>query len=125
MAEITIDPISNSGIDMKAKGTTVFISGSINHPRPGEFMEPFIQKVHDQIVEKSIPDIKVDITQLKFLNSAGIRELVDWVMKLNHLADDKKYKIQFVCSSEHKWQESSISTLIYLNQSYTSKVMKD
>ncbi|MBN2444765.1 MAG: hypothetical protein JXJ04_25640 [Spirochaetales bacterium] len=122
MAEIKIDTVTNSGIEMKAKGNTVYLSGSINHPRPGEFMEPFIQKVHESILENNILEIKVDITALKFLNSAGIRELVDWVMKLNHLPEEKKYKIQFICSTEHKWQESSMSTLIYLNSTYLSKV---
>ena len=122
MAEIKVDIITSSGIEMKAEGTTVFISGSINHPRPGEFMEPFIQKTHESIIEQNIMEIKVDITNLKFLNSAGIRELVDWVMKLNHLPEEKKYKIQFLCSSEHKWQESSMSTLIYLNSTCLSKV---
>jgi hypothetical protein len=122
MAEIKIDTVTNSGIEMKATGTTVYLSGSINHPRPGEFMEPFIQKVHESIIENNILEIKVDITALKFLNSAGIRELVDWVMKLSHLPEEKKYKIQFICSTEHKWQESSMSTLIYLNSDYLSKV---
>lgn len=124
MGEINAKPISNSGIDMKASGITVYISGSINHPRPGEFMEPFIQEAHESIVANNIQEIKVDITNLKFLNSAGIRELVDWVMKLNHLPEEKKYKIEFLCSSEHKWQESSMSTLIYLNSTYLSKVTK-
>ena len=72
-------------------------------------------------VFERVKDIIVDITNLRFLNSAGIRELVDWVMKLNSLTEDEKYKIKFLCSSEHKWQESSISTLIYLNPEFTSK----
>lgn len=122
MAEINIAPVSKSGIDMKVSGTTVYFSGSINHPRPGEFMEPFIQSVHDTIVRNGIAEIRVDITQLRFLNSAGIRELVDWVMKMSSLPDSQKYRIQFVCSAEHKWQESSMSTLIYLNAEYLSKV---
>ena len=69
MAEIKVEPVSSSGIQMKAEGTTVFISGSINHPRPGEFMEPFIQKTHESIIENNIMEVKVDITKLKFLNS--------------------------------------------------------
>jgi hypothetical protein len=122
MGELNIATVNNSGIEMKISGSTVIFSGSINHPRPGEFMEPFIQNVHDAIVKNGIRAIKVDITQLRFLNSAGIRELVDWVMKMSSLPDDQKYKIQFVCSTEHKWQESSMSTLIYLNSENLSKV---
>jgi hypothetical protein len=121
MAEIKVAPVSEGGVDLKVEGTKVIIAGCINHPKPGIFMEPFLNKVHSSIIDNNIKTIDVDITDLRFLNSAGIRELVDWVMKLNALEDPKKYKIKFLCSSEHKWQESSMSTLIYLNPDYTSK----
>ena len=121
MGEITVKTINESGVELKADGTTVTISGSINHPKPGVFMEPFIEEVHNSIVANGIKAINVDITNLRFLNSAGIREFVDWVMKLNELDIDKRYSIKFICSSEHKWQESSMSTLIFLNAEYTSK----
>ena len=121
MTGINVTPIKEGGVELKTEGTRVFITGCINHPKPGIFMEPFIDKVHNNIIENKIKDIIVDITNLRFLNSAGIRELVDWVMKLNSLTEDEKYKIKFLCSPEHKWQESSISTLIYLNPEFTSK----
>jgi len=121
MGAITVKTINDSGVEMKADGNTVTISGSINHPKPGTFMEPFIEEVHNSIVANAIKAINVNITNLRFLNSAGIREFVDWVMKLNELDVSKRYSIKFICSSEHKWQESSMSTLIFLNAEYTSK----
>lgn len=121
MGEITVKPVNESGVELKAEGSTVTISGSINHPKPGVFMEPFIEEVHNSVVANGVKAINVDITNLRFLNSAGIREFVDWVMKLNELDVDKRYSIKFICSSEHKWQESSMSTLIFLNSEYTSK----
>lgn len=121
MADITVKTVSESGVELKAEGTSVIISGSINHPKPGVFMEPFIEDVHNSVIASGIKAIQVDITNLRFLNSAGIREFVDWVMKLNELDVDKRYSIKFICSSEHKWQESSMSTLIFLNSEYTSK----
>ena len=125
MPSIDAKPVSESGIEMKTEGNTIIFAGSINHPRPQVFMEPFISEVHDAIIEKGIKEVSLDMTDLKFLNSSGIREIVDWVLKMSKLPDSEKYKINFICSAEHKWQESSITTLIYLNQNYTSKVMKD
>jgi len=121
MEELKVKSVKNSGIEIYTKGMTIYFSGSINHPRPGEFLKPFIQEVHSEIIKKNIKEIKVDIKDLKFLNSAGIRELVDWIMQLNELPEEKKYKILFICSSEQKWQESSILTLMYLNSKYLSK----
>jgi hypothetical protein len=122
MQELEIAPVTIGSVEMKASGTTVYFSGSINHPKPGDFMEPFIRETHDAIVGNNIREIRVDITKLRFLNSAGIRELVDWVMKLGSLPEDLKYRMQFVCNPEYKWQESSMATLIYLNPGYLSKV---
>ena len=125
MPGIEVKPVSESGIEMKAEGNVISFSGSINHPRPQVFMEPFIEEVHDSILKNNIKEVDLNITQLRFLNSSGIREIVDWVLKMSKLPEDQKYKINFICSREHKWQESSISTLIYLNQNYTSKIMQD
>ncbi|MBN2532769.1 MAG: hypothetical protein JXB88_07760 [Spirochaetales bacterium] len=121
MAGIKIDPVIKGGMELKAEGTTVYISGCVNHPSPGMFIEPFITEVHNKILEKKIKEIVVNITDLRFLNSAGIRELVDWVMKLSALEEGKKYKIKFLCSSEYQWQESSMTTLVYLSPECTSK----
>jgi hypothetical protein len=125
MAGLDVKSVSESGIEMKADGTTIIFAGSINHPRPQVFMEPFIEDVHNSILKNNIKEINLDITELRFLNSSGIREIVDWVLKMSKLPDDQKYKINFICSRQHKWQESSITTLIYLNQNYTNKIMKD
>ncbi len=124
MQELTIAPVKMNNVEMKASGTTIYFIGSINHPKPGDFMEAFIKEAHESIVRNHIEEIKVDITRLRFLNSAGIRELVDWVVKLGSLPDHQKYKIQFIYSAEYKWQESSAATLVYLNPRYLSKTLK-
>jgi hypothetical protein len=121
MVNLNVEPVQKGGMELKAEGTTVYISGCVNHPSPGMFIEPFISEVHNRTIEQNVKEIVVDITDLRFLNSAGIRELVDWVMKLGSLTEDKKYKIKFLCSNEYQWQESSISTLVYLNSECTSK----
>jgi hypothetical protein len=123
MSEIKARTVKDSGVELKTEGTSVIISGSINHPKPNIFMEPFLQEVHDNILAKAIKAVDVDITDLQFLNSSGIREFVDWVMKLNELEEEKKYTIKFLCNAEHKWQDSSLSTVTFLNPEYTSKVV--
>lgn len=121
MSDLKVTHVKKGGIELKAEGTTIFISGCVNHPSPGTFIEPFISEVHNNVLKQKIKEVVVNITDLRFLNSAGIRELVDWVMKLNSLNDDEKYSIKFLCSSEFLWQESSMSTLVYLNPECTSK----
>jgi hypothetical protein len=123
MAGISISPVHYSGVELKAEGTHVKFSGFINHPRPGEYLAPFIDAVHNAIIEEKIKEVVVDLTDLRFLNSSGIREFVDWILRLNNLEDEEKYTIKFLCSNEHKWQDLSMTTITFLNPSHTSVSM--
>ncbi len=67
--------------------------------------------------------MKIDIKDLKFLNSSGIKEFVDWVMDLSTLSEEQQYFVEVITNPDQIWQESSISTLVYLNQKLIKKTV--
>lgn len=99
----------------------LYIRGVIDALAPGEFMTPFFDKLHQAVVSGGTTKLVVDIRDLTYLNSSAIREIVSWIIKQKSLSKDKMYSIHFVCNPEHLWQDSSISTLMYLNQGFISK----
>ncbi len=113
--------VNDSGIEMRVEGGNVIIAGNVEVADPGKIMGPFFKEVHQNILENNMKGVKVDITNLTFLNSSGIKEFVDWVIKLEDLSDDQRYKITFLCNPDLIWQESSISTIELLNSDYISK----
>ena len=113
--ELNVNSVNKKGLLMKTNGNTVIITGSIDCEKPSKFMTPFFNKVHNEVVKKKIKKIRVDITKLVFLNSAGIKEFVTWGVKLFDLPEELKYEIKYICNFDVPWQEASIELLVSLN----------
>lgn len=118
---INMEPVNESGVLLEMKDTSLKISGNITSPNPNDFIDPFLSNMHKQIIDRGVKEITMDVTQLSFLNSAGIRCLVDWILLLEELPEDQQYTVNIIYSSKHLWQESSMSTLVYLNPSLVRK----
>jgi len=119
--QLALKPVKFGGIVLSTEGTTVHIKGCIDTPHPNVFMQPFIRELHSEITSAGIKSITLDLTKLSFLNSAGIREIVDWILMLDTLPSHQKYSIHILYSSRYMWQESSISTFVFLNIDFISK----
>ncbi|MCK4795825.1 MAG: SiaC family regulatory phosphoprotein [Spirochaetes bacterium] len=113
--ELNTFSIDEDGISMKFDGKNVSFSGNIDSLEPEKFIGPFLNKIHNYIIEKKIKSICVDIIDLDFLNSSAIKQLVEWIMKLESLSNNEKYVIKFICNKDISWQEQSIMALTFLN----------
>lgn len=116
-----IESVKGNGLELKIEGQNLKINGNIELEDPSELLSPFFNSLHNTILEEKLNKIVVDIKELSYLNSSGIRELVGWIMKLDELPDEKKYSIHFLCCYKNHWQETSISTLEFLNPNYITK----
>ncbi|HBD92672.1 MAG: hypothetical protein A2015_14750 [Spirochaetes bacterium GWF1_31_7] len=119
---LTIGTVNTSGVEIKVVDTSVVFSGSIDCANPNEFLTPFLTELHDKIMKSGIKEIKFDIRKLSFLNSSGIKAIADWILKVDALDMSQKYTIVIMTSTEYKWQESSMSTLVYLGPGFIKKV---
>jgi hypothetical protein len=106
---------------MNVMGTTFSISGNVSMTNPADILEPYITTLHNKLVEEGIRKVTLDLTRLAFLNSAGIREIVNWILLVNSLPEEKRYAVHIKYSSKYLWQESSTSTFVYLNPDLISK----
>ncbi len=116
-----IGPISSSGMFLETKNGEVIISGQTKTSNPGKLMQPFFDDVQDLILKNNINEIKVNIKDLSYLNSSGIKEFANWILKLDALPESRKYTITFVYDPEVKWQETFVSTISCLNQEFIKK----
>jgi hypothetical protein len=93
---------------------TIKFKGKIDDADPGVFMDPTLEEIHGQIVANGLKEVNADFTDLSFLNSSGIKSLIKWIMRQTELADEQKYKINFLYSSRVTWQQTSLKALTYL-----------
>lgn len=122
---LRIDPVKQSGVTINVIDDNVRIYGNIDDPQPGLFLEPFFYDLHDQIVNNDLKRVNVDVTELDFLNSSGIREFIDWLLKVEDLPGEKRYDINFLYSLAKPWQSMSFSSLELICPEFVKLVESD
>lgn len=103
-------------VDGEDGGVVLKFVGTIDHMNPGEFLDPFLDNVHTQVIAHSVPKVEADFTELGFLNSSGIKSLLKWIMKQMELAEDKRYPIKILYSRKITWQQTSLKAITYLSK---------
>ena len=110
-----IETVHEDDVTLSFKKDTVYISGNIVQIKPELYMKDFFTELHQYVTEHEIKHLDINITKLKFLNSAGIKVLIDWIILITELPEDEKYQLSFICDSKSFWQETSINTLAIID----------
>ena len=92
-----------------AKKNIVFIEGEIDQTDPDLFLRPFFQKIIHQMEDL----IYIDIRKLEYLNSAGIKCFLDFIMKRK---PDSKLIIKI--NKLKDWQISAIDVIKSLDEKH-------
>jgi hypothetical protein len=89
------------------------VSGTITSKEPDKSLGAFFRTVHDAAVSSRLPEVRVDLRGLTFVNSSAIRMFIDWAMWLAN-EQDHRYRLRVVTSPQVTWQRVSFSTLAHL-----------
>ena len=109
--DLNIEPFLDEDVTIEVDKTMVVINGTIEYTDPTESLEPYFNRIHANALKNQIKQVIIDLTNLNYINSSGITIFVKWIINLQHLPDDKKYTLKFICNPDHKWQKQSISML--------------
>ncbi|MBN2536332.1 MAG: anti-sigma factor antagonist [Spirochaetales bacterium] len=90
-----------------ANGDTVVLEGEIDQSNPETFLEPFFKKASSLMTTF----VYIDITGLEFLNSAGIKCILDFLMK-------RKSNSRVIIRTDRKktWQRTAIDVIQSLDK---------
>lgn len=103
-------PLSSTlKIHLDPKGLVV-LAGTITDKAPDRNIGAFLRSVHDAALRDQMPELRVNVCGLSFVNSSGIRLFIDWVSWLNQQAQPK-YKLCFVRNPSVTWQRVSFSAI--------------
>ncbi|MBN2531752.1 MAG: hypothetical protein JXB88_02610 [Spirochaetales bacterium] len=92
---------------ISAKGDTIILEGDIDHNDPEVFIKPFFEKVLSQMHEVLI----IDIRNLEFLNSAGIKCLLDFLK-----AKPTDTRVLIKSDKKKTWQQKSMAVIKSLDE---------
>lgn len=94
-----------------AQGIRVFFKGTISTVNPALVLNPFVDAVHQHVLEAGAKEIRVDLTQLEFCNSSGFKSFIHWIERIQQTPEPRRYKLRFVSTKDRRWQRASLLAL--------------
>jgi hypothetical protein len=70
-----------------------------------------LHRLHGELQERHAPEIVVDMRGLEFMNADCFKELVEWLVRLQDLPREHRYRIRFRPNPTIYWQKRSLFTL--------------
>ena len=93
-------------VRLRVDGDIIYVAGEID-----QLMAGFFEIVHNMALGENLPLVRVDVTELSFLNSSGIKEFLSWILRRNRIPVEKKYKINFLFDPSISWQPVTLPRL--------------
>ncbi len=92
-------------------GVRVHFKGTVSTPNPAVVLNPFVDAVHQHVLEVGAAEVRVDLSQLEFCNSSGFKSFVHWIERIQQLPEGRRYRLRFVSTKERRWQRASLLAL--------------
>ncbi len=115
MNPFNIEPLhfenADASLENKNDQLSIILSGDIDMRDTSLEFLPYLLKIHDALIQNSIKSINLNLLKLTFMNSNGIKSLINWIMKLSELRTDIQYKIHITANTDIAWQDSTLPVL--------------
>jgi hypothetical protein len=92
----------------------ISVLGAVEMRDPGEVLNPYWNRIDDEIIKRSLKRVEVDLRDLNFMNSSGILTLVRWITRAKNHSDSDSYQMVLRYDRNVTWQRSSVPTLAKL-----------
>lgn len=113
--------IENDKLKISFINHVLLISGKIDDPNPDTYIQPMIEKVSRAAGALGLKEIPINITELEFLNSRGLKQLITWIIYISQLPPRKQYSLKFIYSADNHWQNESVTVISKFNPKIVHK----
>jgi len=109
----TFAPVTVGRFEMSfTEPRTLSMRGELSMRDPVAEVGPHVRKIHDAAAGGG--DLVVDLTQLVFVNSSGLRIFLDWIAWLSAEPPERRYHIRFRTARKMMWQAAALPPIVML-----------
>jgi hypothetical protein len=94
----------------------VVLVGALGQFEPGAFLAPFLERLDAGMAAGGCTRATIDLRALRFMNSASFKPFVTWLKRNDAAPPERQYRIHFLLSGAHHWQEVSIHALAHFSK---------
>jgi hypothetical protein len=91
------------------EGLVAKLSGTADL-RVTDSVEAILGSVHQKALELGIPEVRMDLRDLEFMNSSCFKSFVSWISEVSDLTSGQ-YRIRFLSNPSILWQRRSLHAL--------------
>jgi hypothetical protein len=106
--------LTHGAFQVGAKGPReLALSGELAMRDPVAEVGPHFKKIHDAAVADGLggAELVVDLTNLKYANSSGLRIFLDWVVWVSTAAAEQRYSLRFRLAKSATWQAAAFPAI--------------
>lgn len=94
------------------EGVSVVLRGDADAREAGPELDTFlVRRVHPAVLDAGLKELRLDVTGLEFLNSAGIKALVNWLLVVKQQPVPLRYAILLCYDEGITWQGKGLKPL--------------
>jgi hypothetical protein len=98
---------------------SVVLRGDSDARDAGTALDDFlVKRVHPKVLAAGLKNLQLDVTGLEFLNSAGIKALVNWLMAIKKQQPQERYFIVLQYDEGITWQSKGLKPLVHVAQQF-------
>ena len=107
MMDLQISKQTYGNAAVSANGNTVYLQGEIDARDTEKFLTPFFKKINEAVDG----DLHIDLKSLDFINSAGIKCLISFILNRK-----KGIKVTFLVDQNKTWQQDALEIIKSLDE---------
>jgi hypothetical protein len=123
MNRLGLEPLRVGSLTVEVLDTAEMVSvvlrGDSDAREAGPQLDAYlVQRVHPAALQAGLRDLRLDVTALEFLNSAGIKALVNWLLALKKQPPEQRYTIELRYDEAITWQGKGLKPLACVAPTY-------
>ena len=102
--------LERATVRIEVAGHTVRIRGVLGEPDTSPWLSGFLGDIHRDAMSNKVPEVILDIRQLRYANAALSRVLLMWLRQVRETGEGA-YSIRLLCDPIIRWQKFSVPPL--------------
>lgn len=75
-----------------------------------------LTRVHADLARTPGCEASVDLRGLEFMNSSCFKAFITWIVAVDRLPAEQRYRIRFLCNNAIHWQRRSLKSLVHFGE---------
>lgn len=110
MSTAKLTPDFRMNIAREMANWTIQFQGTLDVNDASGKVQPELLKLHDTLVSERVRNVRIEIQDVDYMNSSGLKGFMAWFLRAEQLGDSH-YRIEVIYDADRSWQAVSLTPM--------------